>query len=102
MKRIIRCKIKTTCIAKRKKGRPGKKVICINDGRIYLSLDTAANTYRINKSAITRQLKGERKKASGLFFVEITGNETKSELQQIRETFLYKIYGVSMKDGVLI
>lgn len=102
MKKIIKCKVKHTCAPKRKRGRPGKTVMCINDGRIFSSLDIAAHAYEISKSAITRQIKGERKKANGLFFVEITGYETKSELQQIRESFLYQVYGVPMKDGVLI
>lgn len=102
MKTIIKCKVNHTCTLKRKRGRPGKTVMCINDGRIFPSLDIAANTYKISKSAITRQIKGERKKANGLFFVEITGHETKSELQQIRESFLYQVYGVAMKDGVLM
>lgn len=77
---------------KSKKGRTGQIIMCCNDGEIYNSVHQAAKYYDISVSAITRQLKKERKTAAGLYFVEIVGNESDDELQDIREKILSTVY----------
>ena len=85
-----------------KTGRPGKSVMCINDGTIYGSLEAAATKYCISRSAISKHIHGDRKSVRGLYFIEISGNETPEELQTIREKELFSQYHIIIKEGVLI
>lgn len=71
-----------------KTGRPGKKIMCINDGVIYKSCTAAAQTYKVTRSAISRQVNGCLKSVKGLYFVTVNGNETPDELQSIRMQYL--------------
>lgn len=75
-------------------GRPGRKVICINDGRIYDSITKAAENYNLSRSTISRQLIGERTSAGGRYFMYIDDNITDSQLQEIRKKMLEKIYNI--------
>ena len=75
-----------------KRGRHGDTIMCCNDGVIHPSKSAASNYYKISASAITRQLNGERKTAAGLYFIRVTGNESKVELEKIREQKLRMCY----------
>ena len=77
---------------KSKKGRTGQSILCCNDGETFSSVHQAAKYYDISVSAITRQLKKERKTAAGLYFVEVSGNETDVEIQTIRKNILSTVY----------
>ena len=83
-----------------KRGRRGDVIMCCNDGMIHQSKSAASSYYNISASAITRQLNGERKTASGLYFISISGNESKKELEEIREKMLracYRLKGAIVK-----
>ena len=70
------------------RGRPGKKILCINDGRIYESLISAANQYNISSSAISQTLHEKRRSVKGLYFTTINGCETAEELEEIRKELI--------------
>lgn len=85
---------------KRKKGRPGKCILCVNDGCIYESMSQAAVFYNITEGAISKQVHGHRKTINGYSFIEISGNESEKELNEIRLNALktqYKWKGVILK-----
>lgn len=85
---------------KKNRGRAGQLVMCCNDGCIYQSIHEAAEKYGISTSAIARQIRGERKLAAGLYFVAVSGNESRKELNEIRLEVLkaqYKWTGVTLK-----
>lgn len=69
----------------KKRGRPGKSIICINDGIVYKSVCDAATAYSITQGGISKQLNKQRKSIKGYYFKEISGNESERELQKIRE-----------------
>lgn len=71
-----------------KLGRPGKKILCINDGITYEICTAAAQTYKVTRSAISRQVNGRLKSVKGLYFMTVSGNETPDELQSIRMQYL--------------
>lgn len=75
-------------------GRPGRKVICINDGYIYDSITKAAESYNLSRSTISRQLVGERTSAGGRYFMYVDDNITNSQIQEIRKKMLEKIYKI--------
>lgn len=85
---------------KKNRGRAGQLVMCCNDGCIYQSIHEAAEKYGISTSAITRQIQGERKLAAGLYFVTVSGDESREELDEIRLNVLktqYKWRGVTLQ-----
>ena len=75
-------------------GRPGHRVICINDGRVYDSITKAAENYNLSRSTISRQLAGERTSAGGRYFMYVDDDITSSQLQEIRKQMLGKIYNI--------
>lgn len=85
---------------KKEKGRPGKCVLCINDGRIYESMSKAAIAYNVTEGAISKQIHGHTKAVKGYSFIEISGTETEDELNEIRLNVMqmkYKWKGVILK-----
>lgn len=68
-----------------------QKVLCINDGTIYDSISDAAKKYSIDQSAISRQIKGERKTAKGYYFVVLGQTITKKEVKQLQREYLRRI-----------
>ena len=77
-----------------KKGRHGHLIMCCNDGVIHESKNAASIYYNISASAITRQINGERKTAAGLYFVNVTGYESKEELEEIRKEKIRNKYHI--------
>ena len=65
-------------------GRPGKMIMCVNDGAIYSSFADAAKYYDTTRSTISKHVSGKLKSVRGLSFVQITGTETAEELLAIR------------------
>lgn len=65
-------------------GRPGKMIMCVNDGTVYSSFSEAAKSYNTTRSAISKHVNGKLKSVKGLRFVEIMGDETQEELLEIR------------------
>lgn len=79
---------------KKGKGRPGISIMCINDGMIFKSLSEAAEHYGIDQTAMSRQLKGERKTAGGLHFIKISSELTEHQLEKIKQEEITKIYNI--------
>lgn len=79
-----------------KRGRPGKYAMCINDGKIYKSIADAANYYQISSSAVSLAIHEKRKCVKGLYFIEISGNESKSEIEEIRISFINKKFNFKL------
>lgn len=75
-----------------KTGRPGKIVMCVNDGLVFQSMEEAAQQYNTTRSTISRNIHGTRRTARGLQFVLITGTESRDELEGIREEVLRECY----------
>lgn len=67
----------------KKRGRPGKKILCINDGLVYNSMCEAATSYHTTQSAISKQLSGQRKSVRGYYFKEICGTESLEEITEL-------------------
>lgn len=65
-------------------GRPGKMIMCVNDGAIYASFADAAKKYDTTRSTISKHVSGKLKSVKGLNFVEINGTESADELFAIR------------------
>ena len=65
-------------------GRPGKMIMCVNDGAVYASFADAAKYYDTTRSTISKHVNGKLKSVRGLNFVQITGTETAEELLAIR------------------
>lgn len=76
------------------RGRPGKQIMCINDGLLFDSITEAATFYKISRNTITKQLTGVRGRASGKYFVYIDDSMALSDLQQFRRERLAEIYGI--------
>lgn len=77
-----------------KTGRPGKKIMCVNDGRIYDSMSSAAEAYNTTRSTISKNMSGKLRTAKGMCFVSITGNETPTELEEIRKEVVIKKFNI--------
>lgn len=77
-----------------KRGRPGKKILCINDGKKYESLAAAANQYKVSSSAISQTLNDKRHSVKGLYFVSINGCETNEEIKKIQIETLADKYNI--------
>lgn len=69
-------------------GRPGKKIMCVNDGMIFESCTDAAKNYSVTRSAVSRQVNGQLKSVRGLYFTTVQGNETSAELHSIRMEYI--------------
>lgn len=80
---------------KKGKGRPGISIMCINDGLIFTSISDAAKHYRVDQTAMSRQLKGERKTVGGLHFIKISSEFTEEQIQKIKKEELKKIYNIN-------
>ena len=81
-----------------KTGRKGTKVMCINDGKIYDSMTSAAKAYSTTRSTISKNLSGQLKTAKGFCFISVTGTETQNELDEIRKTIVIEKYNI---EGVI-
>lgn len=68
----------------KKRGRPKKSIICINDGIVYRSVAEAAKAYNVTQGGVSKQLNGQRKSIKGYYFKEISGIESDAELKKIR------------------
>lgn len=79
-----------------KTGRPGKPVLCINDGCIYTSLEAAAIAYQTTRSSLSKHIHGNRKSVKGMYFVELTGTESADEIDQIRIQFVSRKYNLDL------
>lgn len=66
--------------------------MCVNDCKIYENIRVAALNYKTTQSAISKQLHGHRKTVKGFYFVEISGNETTDEIQDIQKNVLSTVY----------
>lgn len=71
-----------------KTGRPGKVVMCVNDGLVFRSMEEAAQQYNTTRSTISRNIHGTRRTARGLQFVLITGTESHEELLELRRAIV--------------
>lgn len=67
-----------------KRGRPGKKIMCLNDSCVYDSVADAANAYKVSCGAISQILHNKRNSVKGLHFICLVGNESAEELDIIR------------------
>lgn len=76
------------------KGRPGIKILCINDGNCYSSIASASKHYKVASSSICKQMKGERTTAGGYHFVKITSNLSEDDLKKLREKALEQYYNI--------
>ena len=79
-----------------KTGRPGKMVMCVNDGRIFKSMQEAAQHYDTTRSTISRNISGELKTAKRRKFIMISGLETEDELAEIRKNIISELYEVTL------
>lgn len=75
-------------------GRPGKKIMCVNDGLVFSSITAAAANYKLSRSTISKQLSGVRSQAGGLYFVYVDDNLSDVELMQLRKQMIPKIYNL--------
>lgn len=85
-----------------KTGRPGKIIMCINDGHIYTSLEAAAIAYQTTRSSISKHIHGNRKSVKGFYFVEITGDESIEECEQIRLQHITQKYNLNLKTRMIV
>lgn len=88
MRTFIRSRLK-------QKKHHGKTVMCANDGKIFISVSNAASEYGVSRSAISKQLKNERRTASGLCFVQINGDESEDILRTMRMNRLQECCGIT-------
>lgn len=72
------------------RGRPAKKIMCLNDRKIYDSVADAAKAYSISSSAISQIIHNKRTAVRGLYFISILGTENIQELENIRNKALYE------------
>lgn len=75
-------------------GRPGKKIMCLNDGLIFSSITSAAQHYKLSRSAISKQLGGSRSHAGGLSFIYVDENLSADELTHLRKQMILEIYNL--------
>ena len=75
----------------KKRGRPKKSIICINDGVVYRSVSEAAKAYNVTQGGVSKQLTGQRKSVKGYYFKAISGNESEDELKNIRNNEISNI-----------
>lgn len=68
-----------------------QNVLCINDGAVYDSMSDAAKKYGIAQSAISRQIKGERRTAKGYYFVAISSPITKKRIKILQRDYMQKL-----------
>lgn len=80
---------------KRRKGRPGKRILCVNDGNVFNSLLEASAYYNISQASMSRQIKGERKTVGGYHFVKIDIDLSDEDISKLREDALKKIYNIA-------
>lgn len=71
-----------------------KAVFCVNDGKIYPSITAAAESWRIPKSYISKQINGTIKKTAGLVFVSVAGSESEEELRELQRRMLSEHLGI--------
>ena len=77
-----------------KTGRPGKKIMCINDGKIFSSITEASDFYSVSRSAISKQLIGIRTQIAVRYFIYVEEEKSTEELQRIRQSKLKEIYNL--------
>ena len=70
-------------------GRPGKKIMCINDGNMFNSITDAADYYKVTRSAISKQLNGMRSQVDGRYFIYV---DDTSDVNAIRKQKIEEIY----------
>ena len=82
---------------KNRKGRPGKRILCINDGNVFNSLLEAASYYNIAQASLSRQIKGERRTVGGYHFIKIGIDVSDEDIRKLREDALKQIYNIESK-----
>lgn len=84
--------LKTVCYNKIKNG--GIKMIyCANLNTIYKTAAEAARELSLDKTAVSRALSGERKRA-GVYLLTYTETNNPKELEEIRRWLLYSTYRI--------
>lgn len=81
-----------------KTGRKGTKVMCINDGKVYDSMSSAAESYNTTRSTISKNLSGKLRTVKGLCFITVTGTESPAELEDLRKQTVIKKFNI---EGVI-
>lgn len=81
-----------------KTGRKGTKVMCINDGKVYDSMSSAAASYNTTRSTISKNLSGKLRTVKGLCFITVTGTESQAELEELRKQTVIKKFNI---EGVI-
>lgn len=74
-------------------GRPGKNIMCVNDGLVFTSITQAAEHYQMSRSTISKQLTGLRPQAAGLYFMYIDGM-TQEQAEAQRKKILERVYNI--------
>lgn len=75
-------------------GRPGKKIMCVNDGQVFSSITQAADHYQMSRSTISKQLTGLRPQAAGLYFMYINDGVTMAQAEAQRKQILEQVYNI--------
>lgn len=77
-----------------KTGRPGKKIMCINDGNVFSSITAASEFYSVSRSAISKQLMGIRSQVAGRYYIYVHNSASEDELKEIRQNKIKEIYNL--------
>lgn len=75
-------------------GRPGKKIMCVNDGRVFTSITQAAKHYQMARSTISKQLTGIRSQAAGLYFMYVDDVLSAEQAEAERKHILEQVYNI--------
>lgn len=75
-------------------GRPGKKIMCVNDGRVFTSITQAAKHYQMSRSTISKQLTGLRPQAAGLYFMYVDDGLSVEQAEAKRKQILEQVYNI--------
>lgn len=78
-----------------KNGRPGRKIICINDGMIFDSIALAAANYNTSANNISKQLMGIRPQAAGRYFMYMDEIGSDIDLLDFRKKKIEEIYNIT-------
>lgn len=78
------------------------RVICLNDGRIYDTISAASQAAGVNKSSMSRHLRGEIRTIRGMIYRNYTediADLDPEELLQMRKRELNAAYGITLRGG---
>ena len=77
-------------------GRPGKKIMCINDGNMFSSITEAADYYNVTRSAISKQLNGMRSQVDGRYFIYVDDTSDVNVLRKQKIEEIYKLENIKI------